>query len=882
MQANTYQHIYIANIASEPGRKKAVQESRLLQAELQSCFSPDSSFQIVTEGKEGQVWAFDLLSGKTVSEEIVILHLVSEQALAERWYLNTSGGRRKAINGDNIQFDGLSALQLVILEGGASLQSVEQLLFAGIPQVLVLSQHGEEATNRDVRLHLYQSLSEGVSFQDTYAKLRDRFAKRFRLQEIPQDPFQYWEVKEEWEQHADFPEGIYHLSTSTDIMSRALGSSLNVPLEVSPTEEISVPSTPIPQGMYYCTQELKGLNMPRFLEYSRLEETLQLDTRTDLWQTEPAASHTTEVKTPEPVAVDVTEGTPTLTKEEQTDTDEVLSSVIVVQSPRTQSEAVIAPKKADSQNENAWIDQLIDQYRRRFTISLPRTYRRGIAAMSLAAVLVMVFSVLTWKQMSRSEAVEKALTTELYEQQTAFITKKTYNVLLLPFRSHLDCQPTESYFESGIVSQLNGLQASEDIGLRVAYVHKGFCPQNADEARQVAQEHQADLVIWGDYRKVAGDADEVVLRYLSLEERYQEASSLLGNNLGKQALSEDLKQGSFAGHQADVSKLIMGFAQLYGESYSKALSYLREIENTDAPTSSVVHHMIAKCYQGLSRTDKALEAYNEAICLNTDNIGAYHSRARFYQQQRRIDLAVQDLEMVLSLKPKHNRAKMLAGMLRESYTIEQAKAKSKEELDQKTLLPNLDTAALLAEMDTPLSLPRPQDLLAKESDRKNITKLLAEKEAELAAQQRRRNREKMQQLMTAVNEYTQFIRQYPDKASLYHQRGVAYEMLKQESEALADFSHALRLDPGLMNAYLDRAALFASQGQNEKALADYNEALRISPQNADVYAVRAELLRKLGRYASAENDARKAITLDPGNRRYQRLLGRISEELTSY
>ncbi|MEL7530623.1 MAG: hypothetical protein AAFN10_04910, partial [Bacteroidota bacterium] len=748
MQAKTYKHIYIANVASEPSRKKAVQEARLLQAELQGYLPQDTNIYIVTEGKEGQVWAFDLLNGQSPSDEVVILHFMSERPISNRWYLNTSGGRRKAINGDSIQFEELSNLQLVILDGGASLESVEQLLFAGIPQVLVLSQHGEEAKDNLLRQHLYESLSNGMSFQETYDHVRARFPERFRLQEIPQDPFQYWEVKEEWEKHETFPEGMYYLSTSTDLLKLPLGASTEAVEAVvaSPEPEIA-PS--VPAGMYFCTQELKGLNTPRFLDYSRIEETLQLNTRTDLWPSQESASHTVIERTPDPVVSESSAESTAHIREDSTESDATQSSVIVVQSARQVSETVDTQQKLRPQNENAWIDQLVDQYRRRFTISLPRSYKRGVAAVSLAAVLVMVFSVLTWKQMSKSEAVEQALASELYNQQTAFITKKTYNVLLLPFRSHLDCQPTESYFESGIVSQINGLQASEDIGLRVAYVHKGFCPQNADEARQIAQEHQADLIIWGDYRKVAGDADEVVLRYLSMEERYQEMSSLLGEHIGKQALSEDLKQGTFAGHQADVSKWIMGFAQIHGESYRNALSYLNEIENKDETTSSVVHHMMAKCYQGLSLEEKALQSYNEAICLNPENAGAYHSRGRFYQQQRRIDLAVYDLEMVLDLEPKHNKAKMLAGMLKDSYT-ENAKNKTQAPVNQKTLLPNLDTAALLAEMDTPLSLPRPQELLAKESDRKNITKLLAEKEAELAADQRRRNREKMQQLMTAV------------------------------------------------------------------------------------------------------------------------------------
>jgi tetratricopeptide (TPR) repeat protein len=868
MQANPpYTLIYIASVTAGPSRKKAVRELKQLQGDIQALShtdNPDNHIQVVVEGKEGNPYGYELLKAQSEAVSIQIVHLLADSSIQDRWFLNAASGNRKALEGEAIQFDQCPALQLVILDGGASMMAVEQLLFTGIPQVLAIARRDDKSQTQAFLSNLYQALLNGATFRNAFEGARDNYPGELRFQEIPSDPFQYWNIKEEWEQHRTFPEGLYYLSHTQEILDRNLESQPLAGNQKSGTSEK-------PPSLYYCTQELRGQSNSWSFVDIRQEEMATITVNSVVWQALfPAAPKTETVSVPEPYREDIDPVEETPQAEE-----------LVYRAVSENGHALLSGVLRE-ENKGEWVDELMTQYRRRFTLTLPKTHRKALAGVSMAAILVLLFAIFTWKQFDWKNEVIAATQTELRPQGIAFASQENFNILLLPFRSYAGCNQAEHPMETAVRDRLNQIRESDELGIRVAFFNHGRCPETEEEARKLARENKADLVIWGNYRQPAYLDDAVHLRFASLEDRYREVSIWLGQDVGKQALSEDLNRGQFTGYTEDIVYWILGLSHLHDESYQSALSYLHQIELGDFKAHSIVHHMIAKCYQGLRLDEQALEAYNEAICLNPQNAEAYHSRGRYYQTKRRIDLALHDYETVLQLVPQHHKANMLANMLTETYQEGKAPITVGPPVASR-LVPNLDTNALLAEVETTSSpLPSPQELLAKEPSKAEVSALLAEKEAEMAAERRRKKRDRMQQLMLTIQEYTAFIRQYPDKASLYHQRGVAYEMLKQHNEALDDFSHALRLDPGMLPAYLDRGSLYVANGDMEKALADYNEALHLKPQDADIYAVRAELLRKLGRYASAEADARKAITLDPGNRRYQRLLGRISKELTSY
>src|ERR1700730_7218832 len=63
------------------------------------------------------------------------------------------------------------------------------------------------------------------------------------------------------------------------------------------------------------------------------------------------------------------------------------------------------------------------------------------------------------------------------------------------------------------------------------------------------------------------------------------------------------------------------------------------------------------------------------------------------------------------------------------------------------------------------------------------------------------------------------------RASVYLNRGTAFNFKRRFDESIRDHTEALRLDPGLGDAYTGRGWAFQQKGQNDKAIADLTEAI---------------------------------------------------------
>ena len=107
------------------------------------------------------------------------------------------------------------------------------------------------------------------------------------------------------------------------------------------------------------------------------------------------------------------------------------------------------------------------------------------------------------------------------------------------------------------------------------------------------------------------------------------------------------------------------------------------------------------------------------------------------------------------------------------------------------------------------------------------------------------------------------IKENPNQATLYHQRGLSYVLANQEDLALADFNTAIRLSPHDTQGYINRGTLLEWLGNNDLALKDFNHAIWLNPQEAAAYINRAIIYTKQRQYTLALSDLNKAIDLNP-------------------
>ena len=115
----------------------------------------------------------------------------------------------------------------------------------------------------------------------------------------------------------------------------------------------------------------------------------------------------------------------------------------------------------------------------------------------------------------------------------------------------------------------------------------------------------------------------------------------------------------------------------------------------------------------------------------------------------------------------------------------------------------------------------------------------------------------------AIGDYSEAIKLNPSYVSAYNNRGFAWSNKGEYDRAIADFNEAIRLDSQHANSYNNRGNAWASKGEYDKAIADLDEVIRLNPKFALGYNNRGNALSDKGQYEKAIADYNDAISLNP-------------------
>ncbi|MBM4390144.1 MAG: tetratricopeptide repeat protein [Deltaproteobacteria bacterium] len=104
--------------------------------------------------------------------------------------------------------------------------------------------------------------------------------------------------------------------------------------------------------------------------------------------------------------------------------------------------------------------------------------------------------------------------------------------------------------------------------------------------------------------------------------------------------------------------------------------------------------------------------------------------------------------------------------------------------------------------------------------------------------------------------------QYPDRAEIPYNIGVAHNILGNDTEARRSWLRATEVDPAFARAWLNLAALSASKGQHDAALASLQAGIRQDPRNVDLRVAAIATQRQLRRYSEAVVEAKSALKVN--------------------
>jgi tetratricopeptide (TPR) repeat protein len=178
--------------------------------------------------------------------------------------------------------------------------------------------------------------------------------------------------------------------------------------------------------------------------------------------------------------------------------------------------------------------------------------------------------------------------------------------------------------------------------------------------------------------------------------------------------------------------------------------------------------------QGTNKLDKkdypgALQAYTEAIKLNSKYTQAYLGRGIIYIKRKQYAQALADFNQVVKIEPNLALSYIGRGLV---YNNQKKYPEALADLNQ----------ALKLDPNSALAYKSRGDVYY---DQKKYPEALAD--------------------------YNQAIKLDPNLAAAYNNRGELYRQQKKYSEALADFNQAIKLDPNLAVPYGGRADLLTRE-----------------------------------------------------------------------
>lgn len=219
--------------------------------------------------------------------------------------------------------------------------------------------------------------------------------------------------------------------------------------------------------------------------------------------------------------------------------------------------------------------------------------------------------------------------------------------------------------------------------------------------------------------------------------------------------------------------------------------------------------------------EEAAAAFETAISNDPTNDDFVWKRAQCRLQLNQNELAVQDLDQLLTLNPAHK-----AGL--------KERCKLKEEAGS--------YASAVTDLNALLQID-PQD-----SD---------------ALMHRGILNHRMAKFEFAVKDLSQALELQPSLHAAHYRRGLALQQLDKPGAALADLEAAIEADSNNADYLYSRGNLFASQSINGRAIEDYAQAVAIRPSHAAAWYNYGNMLFPAGKAEQAIDCWNKAIDIQP-------------------
>lgn len=353
----------------------------------------------------------------------------------------------------------------------------------------------------------------------------------------------------------------------------------------------------------------------------------------------------------------------------------------------------------------------------------------------------------------------------------------------------------------------------------------------SDEARKIAENRKADIMIWGWY----GQSDDVIP--ISANFEIMEINEHTSDDLGESA--------SGAIQTLEIAELNSFELQT---KLSKDMSFLTLF------TLGMANYADDNWIDAITLFDDALNHTNKALGnLNLNPLYFYKGNSQFYNEE--LELAINAFDLTLDTKTDlhqafYNKGVALAALERHNEAISafdlalKIKPDLHQSLNSKGIaLRNLERYNdAISAFDLALNI-KPDDHAA-----------LNNKGVVLDG---------LERYNEAINAYDQALKIKPDDHEVLNNKGLALAALEQYDEAINAHNQALNVKPNYYLALSAKGDALAELGQLDDAIDAYNQALTIQPEDLDALNNQGVALYELGKLDEAIDAFDQALTIQP-------------------
>jgi tetratricopeptide (TPR) repeat protein len=266
------------------------------------------------------------------------------------------------------------------------------------------------------------------------------------------------------------------------------------------------------------------------------------------------------------------------------------------------------------------------------------------------------------------------------------------------------------------------------------------------------------------------------------------------------------------------SHLMLGNLLTYQGLYEKAESEYQAAIRLN-PVEAFNYQQLGLMYEQQSKIDLALETYTTGINLNAQNQTLLFYRSNIYYFLNKYQEAITDLDQLIGLDEKN-----------EYYYYRRAKA-HRVLGNYSDALKDLNQAISLNSNDVDFFTERSSNLL----NLKNYAE--------------------------SIQDAKKALKMEPTNTSAWFNIAYAQSELNELDASLISYNTLLDLDPTYASAYNNRGVIHENKGLTRNAMTDYEQAIRFAPEYGMYYSNRGNIYRKWENCEKAKADFVKACEL---------------------